>query len=130
MGADKTSIGGDNTPHDVKIVAVLFEQDELRVRRGEEHLPTESREHLEESPLVAQGLSSVMLFGVLGEESAGVKDGVGSFASADENPVVQAIKLLKKGARDAGQPPPARAAIDHPPPRHALGFLYGITLRG
>eukprot|EP00045_Choanoeca_perplexa_P001201 m.18365 g.18365 ORF g.18365 m.18365 type:complete len:340 (-) comp10793_c0_seq2:83-1102(-) len=46
--------------------------------------------HLE--PLVAKGLSSVLLFGVVEDDK---KDANGSFADDQHNPVVKAIKLLK-----------------------------------
>lgn len=45
-------------------------------------------------PLVKLGLQSVLLFGVLTDES--VKDPRGSFASSDKNPVVRACKFIRE----------------------------------
>lgn len=51
-------------------------------------------EHL--GPLVEGGLGAVLLFGVVPEAECGVKDGRGSYADADENPVVLALTLLSE----------------------------------
>jgi len=45
-------------------------------------------------PLVKKGLSTVLLFGVLSDEK--LKDNNGNMASSDDNPVIQALRYLKK----------------------------------
>jgi porphobilinogen synthase len=51
-------------------------------------------EHL--SPLIKQGLSSVLLFGVIGDNRKHLKDERGSRADAIDGPVIGAIKVLKE----------------------------------
>jgi porphobilinogen synthase len=55
-----------------------------------------SVDRLEEllDPLVKKGLRSVLLFGVVTDDS--VKDPQGSFATSQKNPVVRALKLLRQ----------------------------------
>lgn len=89
----EASLTKENILYPVFVLDVDNQKTEIKALPGQYRWSVDRLSELLD-PLVAKGLQSILLFGVLTDDKS--KDATGSFASSPSSPVIRALKFLRK----------------------------------